>query len=289
MMKVIHKKISLRLVIVLCAALLLITVAGLAVYWYLQEQRIAQNQQQLDEIARVVDARLAEIEQKKKEPVYITLPGATQIRALVEDYNQPSSLWAMANKTRALPLDYAPTPIVMPDVATRTDKSETERSVRGDVAEPLKKLFAAAAQDGHQLMVGSAYRTAELQQLYFSTYVANSGLEAANQYSAKPGQSEHQLGLSVDISTLSRECYLSECFTSTPDGEWLAAHAHEYGFTLRYQKGKEAITGYNFEPWHYRYVGVDFAIALHQSGLTIEEAWPYMTTALDTLKTNRAL
>lgn len=276
-------------VFIICAALVILTAAGLGTFWYLKQQDIAKYEQATREVSRMVDERLAAIEAKKKEPVYITLPGADQIRAIVQDYDQPDSLWAMANKKRSLPMDYKPTPLVIPDVPTRTDKSDEERSVRGDVTEPLKKMFDAAKKAGHSLMIGSAYRSSDLQAVYFNSYVAASGLEAANQYSAKPGQSEHQLGLSVDISTLSQQCYLSECFTSTPDGEWLAKNAYKYGFTLRYQKGKESITGYNFEPWHYRYVGVDLATALYQSDLTLEEAWPYLQTALATLKDNRAV
>lgn len=288
-MKITHLKRSRRIVAIVCGVFVTLVAVGLGGFWYFQEQKITLAQQQVSEVSQLADTRKAEVEKKKKEPVYITLPGAEKIRAIVEDYTSPSSLWAMANKTRPLPLEYAPVELRIPDVPTRPDKSEAERSVRADVADPLKKMFAAASSDNHQLMIGSAYRTVALQQMYFNGYVASAGLAAANQYSAQPGQSEHQIGLSVDISTLSRECYLSECFTSTPDGEWLAAHAHEYGFALRYLKGKEAITGYNFEPWHYRYVGVDLATALRQSGLTLEEAWPYLMTALDTLKTNRAL
>lgn len=273
---------------------LLVGVAALAAgflawYWYTSSAEIARDEQALTALMQQVDTRIAEIEAKKNEPVYITLKGADSIRALVEDYNDPSSLWAMANKQRSLPMNYKPADLKIPNVPTRTDKSDEERSVRGDVTGPLKKLFDAAEKDGHKLMIGSAYRSASLQTFYFNSYVASSGLEAANQYSAKPGQSEHQLGLSVDISTLSQQCYLSECFTSTPDGQWLARNAYKYGFHLRYPLGKEAITGYNFEPWHYRYVGVDLATALYQSGLTLEEAWPSLQTALTTLKENRAL
>ena len=276
--------------VLLCLVLVLVAAIGVAGFWfYMQATQVTPIQNATTETTQKIDARIAEIETKKKEPVYITLPGADRIQAILEDYNNPASLWAMANKTRPLPIAYEPTNVTVATVPTRIDKTKEERSVRSDAVQPLEKMFAAARAEGHELMIGSAYRTPALQTLYFNSYVASSGLAAANQYSAKPGQSEHQLGLSVDISTLSQQCYLAECFTSTPDGEWLAAHAHEYGFHLRYQKGKEAITGYNFEPWHYRYVGVDLATALHQSGLTLEEAWPLLEEALATLKANRAI
>ncbi len=82
---------------------------------------------------------------------------------------------------------------------------------------------------------------------------------------------------------------MSACFINTADGQWLSENAHKYGFTLRYPDGKEAITGYNFEPWHYRYVGVDLATALYESQITLDQAWPYLLTALQTLRDNRVL
>lgn len=256
--------------------------------WYLRTRQQAATAERARQA--VVAAEAAAREAKKKEPVYITLPGAEPVRAIAEDYARPDSLWAIVNKKSPLPgLGYAPGSLVVPDVPARTDKSIEERSVRRELAGPLKNMFAAAQAEGRLLMIGSAYRSADLQALYFNNYVQTSGLELASRYSAEPGQSEHQLGLAVDISTLSQQCYLSDCFTSTPDGEWLANNAHKYGFILRYPKGKEEITGYSFEPWHYRYVGVELATALYQSGLTLEEAWPHLEKALTTLKENDAI
>jgi D-alanyl-D-alanine carboxypeptidase len=274
--------------IVIVIAIALIVTALIGAGWYRNEQqKIVQAEQAL--LARVA-AEAAAREAKRKEPVYINLPGADPVRAIVEDYAQADSLWVIANKTTPLPdINYLPSNLVIPEVPTRTDKSTEERSVRQEVTEPLKSMFAAAEAEGHMLMIGSAFRSADLQALYYNNYVRTSGEALANQYSAKPGHSEHQLGLSVDISTLSRECYLSECFTSTPDGEWLANNAHKYGFFMRYPKGKEAITGYNFEPWHYRYVGIDLATAIYKSGLTFEEVKPYLDQALETLTNNGAI
>lgn len=262
-------------------------------YWAADYYQTQQQQQaaRLAEEARLaeLEARAAAIEARKRQPVYIDLPGAERIRALVDDYDQPGSIWFLVNKERHLPLDYKPDNLAIPDVPTRTDKSDEERSVRQEIVAPLGELFAAAKTQGSSLMIGSAFRSSALQQFYFDSYVARSGLELANRYSAYPGQSEHQLGLAVDLSTLSQQCYLSACFINIPDGQWLANNAHKYGFTLRYKEGKEAITGYNFEPWHYRYVGVDLATALFQSGLTLEEAWPHIQRALDTLRDNGAI
>ena len=281
---------GMKIAIIVAVALIIVGGAGFATYSYVHAQQVAHDEQVArDQKAEAERVAAAAKEAKKKEPVYITLPGASPIRAIVDDYTKTSSLWALVNKTHDIPLTYVPDTLVLPNVAERPDKSIEERSVRGDIASQVKTLFDAAAVDGHSLMIGSAYRSAALQKVYFDSYAAASGEEAANQYSAHPGQSEHQTGLAMDISTVSRNCYLDECFTSTPDGQWLANNAYLYGFTLRYPKGKETITGYQFEPWHYRYVGVELATALHQSNLTLDEAWPYLQTALTTLQQNGAL
>lgn len=188
-----------------------------------------------------------------------------------------------------MPVTYIPPNLVIPDLAKRQNATDDEEHIRSTIVDPLTQLFDAAAKQGHSLMIGSAYRSAATQDALFNSYVASAGYQEANVYSAHPGHSEHQTGLAVDISTTSQQCYLSECFIGTADGQWLADNAYTYGFTLRYPKGKEAITGYNFEPWHYRYVGVSLATALKQSGLTLDQAWPYLETALATLRDNRAL
>lgn len=204
--------------------------------------------------------------------------------ALHQDYTRPDSLWILVNKERSIPLEYTPSPLVITSVAVRKDKSPEEQSVRTDIESHLKIMFSAAQTEGHNLMIGSAYRSARLQQTYFDHYAQVTGESTANRYSAHPGESEHQTGLSVDITSASLHCYLEECFADTPDGRWLAGNAHKYGFILRYPKGKEAITGYEFEPWHYRYVGIELATALYESKLTLDQAWPYLEAALTQLK-----
>lgn len=225
----------------------------------------------------------------KKQPVYINLPGAQPIKAIVDNYDSPESIWALVNRSDTLPIDYVPANIAIPEVATRTDKSTDERSVRADIHSDLKKMFEAAASYSYQLVIGSGYRSANLQSIYYNSAVASSGVTEASKYVAQPGQSEHQSGLAVDITTVSRACYLTECFADTSDGQWLAQNSYKYGFILRYPSGKETITGYNYEPWHFRYVGVDLATALYESKLTLDEAYPYLLEAMATLKKHGAL
>ncbi|MBC7546575.1 M15 family metallopeptidase [Candidatus Saccharibacteria bacterium] len=273
----------------LCLILVAVTVFVIGIFWVYQEVKVAEKQQSTNEIIRVADARLDEIEAKKKEPVYITLPGTDKLRAPAENYEDPTNVWTLVNKAKALPAGYVPPELMAASVSTRANSTADEKRVRQTIDTPLTQLFAAAQKEGHSLMIGSAYRSATTQEQLFNTYVSRVGYAEADKYSAHPGHSEHQTGLAVDISTISQQCYLSECFIGTADGQWLAENAHKHGFTLRYPKGKEAITGYNFEPWHYRYVGIDLATALYLSRLTLDEAWPYMETALATLRSNRAV
>ncbi len=255
----------------------------------LSSQAVENQQKAQTSLHDALQAVIAAKEAKKKEPVYINLPGAETIRAIVQDYSLPDSLWVLVNKNNSLPTNYIPSPIKIPDVATRTDKSQDERSVRTDIEEPLKKMFAQAAKEGVSLIIGSGYRSAALQKIYFDNLAASVGTIVANTAIAFPGQSEHQTALAVDISASSMECYLSECFDSTTDGLWLSQNSYKYGFILRYPKDKESITGYQYEPWHFRYVGIDLATALYESQLTLEEAWDYIEAARQTLRDNGAI
>lgn len=278
-----------RGVLILCSSLLIVAVLLIVGYWGYEQTQIVKAQQAADAVAKVADARIAQLEALKKEPVYITLPGADKFQARVANYEAPTDIWTLVNKDRGISTNYIPPDLVIPALPIRPNATSDEKHIRATIVEPLTQLFAAGNKEGHSLMIGSAYRSAATQTDLFNSYVASAGYDEANMYSAHPGHSEHQTGLAVDISTTSQQCYLDECFIGTADGQWLADNAYKFGFTLRYPKGKESITQYNFEPWHYRYVGVDLATALHQSGLTLDEAWPYLEQALTTLREHRAL
>ena len=133
-------------------------------------------------------------------------------------------------------------------------------------------LCAAAAKDGRRIWAVSPYRSYDRQSAIYNSYVAANGREEADTYSARPGYSEHQTGLAVDVAVPGRS-YLS--FEGTPEFQWMVKHAHEYGFILRYGKGMTYITGYIYEPWHYRYVGVDAATYIWEHDLTFEEYYYY--------------
>jgi LAS superfamily LD-carboxypeptidase LdcB len=239
--------------------------------------------------AAAASAKAAAIEAKKEEPVYITLPGAKTIRAIVSDYTKPDSLWVIVNKTHPIPITYVPPNLKVPNVPIRTDKTKLEMSLRSIVGVPLAVMFKAAAAAGHDLMIGSGYRSAAIQESYFDTLAATAGEVAANDAIADPGQSEHQTGLALDINSYSQSCYLDQCSLAATDAQWLADNSYKYGFILRYPPGDESITGYQSEPWHFRYVGVALATALHESNMTLDQAWPYLQKADATLHDNGAI
>jgi D-alanyl-D-alanine carboxypeptidase len=143
--------------------------------------------------------------------------------------------------------------------------------MRAEAAEHFHKLVEAAKEEGYEIVMTTAYRSYSFQKILWDNYVAREGEEAANRFSARPGQSEHQTGLAVDISSPSVNYALTEDFADTDEGIWIAENAHKFGFIIRFPKGKEHITGYLYEPWHLRYVGEKVATRIYEQELTLEE------------------
>ncbi len=152
----------------------------------------------------------------------------------------------IANKTYALPSTYNPGVDPVANAA-------------------LQKMFAAAKADGLNLFVCSGFRSYTTQKNLYERYVKRDGAAAADRYSARPGHSEHQTGLAFDINKA------DSSFEGTPEAIWLAENSYKYGFIIRYPSGKEAVTGYKYEPWHVRYLGVEVATQVYNSGLCLEE------------------
>lgn len=152
----------------------------------------------------------------------------------------------VVNKTYALPKNYAP-------------GWDAQASAK------LNEMIAAAKNEGYTLWVLCGYRSYIDQYIIYNGYVARDGQQAADRYSARPGHSEHQTGLAFDLNSLMQD------FGDTPEGKWLAQNCHKYGFIIRYPKEKESITGYMYEPWHVRYLGVEKAKEVFESGLCLEE------------------
>ncbi len=141
-----------------------------------------------------------------------------------------------------------------------------------EARDAFASLADAASEEGLRIWGVSPYRCYDRQDAIYRGYVRAHGQEEADTYSARPGASEHQTGLAVDVAVRG-ESY--EDFGGTPESEWMRAHAHEYGYILRYDEGTEEITGYMYEPWHYRYVGVEAATFIWENGLTLEEYYFY--------------
>ena len=129
----------------------------------------------------------------------------------------------------------------------------------------FNKLSAAAAEEGLNIYLSSGFRSYDYQDQIYNNYVYWNGQEQADTFSARPGYSEHQSGLAIDVNQI------DDTFIGTPEAIWLEKHCHEFGFILRYPQGKQDITGYKYESWHIRYVGTDLAYKIHETGLTLEE------------------
>lgn len=135
--------------------------------------------------------------------------------------------------------------------------------------EAFKKLVDDAEKEGYHIRNNSAYRSYNTQSGLYNNYKNSNGLTWADKWSARPGHSEHQTGLALDVGVKNE--YSLGKFETSKEFTWMKDHAHLYGFILRYPKGKEYITGYGYEPWHYRYVGEFIASIIHSEGLTLEE------------------
>lgn len=154
----------------------------------------------------------------------------------------------IANKTYGLPEGYG-------------------EALTTEVTQALAELQSAAEIEGMDIWVVSGFRSYETQRQLYNRYVARDGQVEADTFSARPGFSEHQTGLAVDLNLADTK------FAETLEGQWLAANAYKYGFILRYPEGKDEVTGYVFEPWHFRYVGQELAQKLYNNGdwISLEE------------------
>ena len=184
----------------------------------------------------------------------------------------PEDMWCLilTNAEYPVPEDYA---------VTLKDVPGTDQKVDERIYEPLMNMLEAMKAEGLSPVVCSGYRTLDKQEKLFnrkvSAYVKKGrskeeSYALARQTLSIPGSGEHCLGLAVDFYTRSYH-QLERAFEKTPEGKWLREHAQDYGFTLRYDEGKEEITGIGYEPWHFRYVGIDVARYLKEHNLSLEE------------------
>lgn len=188
----------------------------------------------------------------------------------VMPHQDPTDILILVNKQNRAPA--VPVTLVKPDVTPTRESVAENIYMRPEAASALEALFEGAAEAGLTLYATSGYRSYSTQKAIFDRKAAEREEQAANRSVAKPGYSEHQTGLAMDIegeTTLGTG--LTEAFGESPEGIWVAEHCHEYGFIIRYPKDKTNITGYIYEPWHIRYVGVEAAMEITELGVTFEE------------------
>ena len=178
----------------------------------------------------------------------------------------------LVNKENLLSKDYYPEDMIEihEPMGTKIDPTYINR-LNKEAYASFKLMQKAALEQGFEIFIDSSYRSYEYQNRVFNATAEEKGLEHAYKYVAPPGGSEHQTGLAFDVIFRRNGEMIEEQLEEDPEIEWLYQNAYHFGFILRYPKGKEDITGFNFEPWHFRYVGLELAKEIHNEGLTLEE------------------
>lgn len=246
------KKLSINAMIsslLVCALLLF----GLSIYAFM-------NREQIDKNLR--DAATTPTSFKETTTTDKTLPS---------ELTTPSSKLVLVDSVHTLPVDYVPSTL-KDDIYLKSTSEVIP--IDEETGNKAKEMMQAANDAGISLYVVTGYRSYEDQQKYYTSRMEllNNSEDAKKQVQAA-GCSEHQTGLAIDFTDDPSNAQPTTDFGKTDAGKWLYEHAHEYGFILRYPEGKEDITGYTYEPWHYRYVGVETATAIYEQGpdTTFEE------------------
>lgn len=183
----------------------------------------------------------------------------------VKNVNNPDDIMVLVNYRNQISKDYVPKDLVVPNIEFTFKGDDPKKQMRKPAALAIEKMFDEAKNQGINLYGVSGYRSADRQKKIFDSRVQAVGETKAKKYVALPGESEHQTGLAMDIGRLEGN------FGQSKEGKWLRDNAHNFGFILRYPEGKEHITKINYEPWHFRYVGVNSAKEIYNSGLILEE------------------
>ena len=222
-----------------------------------------------DQVAKLPESVQNIANQVQPKPVTIFDPPKYSI-------DDADSIWVVVNKQRQIsPLRYTPANLVFPDFPRPKTQNPFGLQLRQEAAVATVAMAKAMKDEGAgTLILNSGFRTYKTQQALYNRTRDTRGLAVAEKLSARPGHSEHQLGLAADFSARAQGCVILTCFGNTEAGRWLEDNAHEHGFILRYPKGFRAITGFQYEPWHFRYVGVELATELNVKGIkTLEEFW----------------
>ncbi len=204
-----------------------------------------------------------------KVPVVVESKESVERReALKQDLDK--GLFILVNKQNPVDSSYKPDDLTEVKYFA-SDRLPAGRVMRAEAADAFNQLSEAAAKEGYEIVVTTAYRSYDFQSNLYNSYVKTHGKQEADTFSAQPGKSEHQTGLSADVSSPSVNYQLTRDYIKTPEGKWLNDNAYKFGFIIRFPDGKEDITGYVYEPWHIRYVGKTAAKEIFDKGLTLEE------------------
>lgn len=187
----------------------------------------------------------------------------------VEDADTSKGILILANKYYKLDSEYSNNLVTMDNNYTRVAGAMLNK----EAYEAFKKLSDDARNQGYTIVNQSAYRSYYSQQSIYNNYLKNNGQEWTDKWSARPGYSEHQTGLSLDVATNSTQTL--DDFGDTNEYKWMIENSYKYGFILRYTEKNKLQTGYGDEPWHYRYVGVDAAKTIHDENITFDEYYAY--------------
>lgn len=185
---------------------------------------------------------------------------------------EPDSPWVVVNKLRPLnPINYTPQDLVAPKFGT-LNANPYGRKLRKAASTAAYKLAMAMNKAGKgSLIIQSAYRSYAEQTAVHARQVDRYGLKAGEALAARPGYSEHQTGWAMDVSARGQGCQIRVCFGQTKAGLWLSANAHKYGFVIRYPNNATPVTGYQYEPWHLRYVGPGLATVMREDRVSTLE------------------
>ena len=222
----------------------------------LEEERLAEEKRQEERLAQQ-QAKL-DLESSFYENVITVSNGDSKL--------------VLVNKNYALDSSYAPSDLVLPNVLALGHEQNKTIYLREEASQHLEQLFSAAEQEaGLIFLARSGYRSYETQVSLYQRYVDQNGQEAADRFSARAGHSEHQTGLAIDVTADSVNGQLTTEFGKTVEGIWLKDNAHRFGYIIRYLEGRESETGYQYEPWHIRYVGVEAATEIYENNWILEQ------------------
>lgn len=207
---------------------------------------------------------------------YDSIVSSVNTRSVDTPYENPTAsrlddtYEVLVNKYNYLPDDYMPDDLV--DIPIKYYYGD-KKKIRSEAYDAFVEMWNAANEEGIYLIVVSAFRNAQDQSDAYKYYEQLKGTKYADSLAARPGYSEHQTGLALDI--YSKECTLSNCFKDSNSYKWLINNSYKYGFILRYPEGEEKLTGYSYESWHYRYVGKELAKKVYDEGITYDEYYAF--------------